>query len=114
MEDRLIGRLGLAVHLRVNHNCEPHLTPRIGQIVRELTGVKLLVVIKNDGARNAEVSDNVAPNEPSHFSDGYRFYDLSLYPFDEIVDRHKKYLRCSIALGKDRGYPVPMWRTAGG
>jgi len=59
MEDRLIGGLGLAIGMRVSHCNEPHLVAQIVAIVREFTGVELPAVVKNDGARNTEASDNV-------------------------------------------------------
>ena len=62
MEDRLIGHLGLAVGLRVSHSREPHLTAEIAQIVRELAGIELPTVIKDDGPWDAEMGDDVSPN----------------------------------------------------
>ena len=100
MEDRLVGRLGLAVGLRVSHSSEPSLAAQVAEIVRELTCVKLLAVVKNDGERNVEASDNVAPNERSNFSSGYGGHDLSLYPFGEVVDCHKKLLALPRSLRK--------------
>ena len=107
MEDRFIGCLGLAVGLRVCHSSEPSLTTQVAEIVSELIGVELLAVIKNDGTRDVEAGDDVPSNEPSHFSGGYRGYGLSLYPFGEVVDRHKKILTCPVTLGKGTRISIP-------
>ena len=74
--------------------------PRVTKIVCELTGVKLPAIIKNDGAMNAEAGDDVSPNKPSHFSGGYRGYGLSLYPFGEVVNRHKNIPALHRSLGE--------------
>jgi len=100
MENGLIGYLELAVGLRVSHNSETHLAAQVAKRVCEFTGVELPTVIKNDGARNAKVGDNVSPNEPSYFSGGYRGYNLDLYPFGEVVNYHKKVLALPRSLGE--------------
>ena len=100
MEDRLIGGLGMAVGLRVSHSCELRFTVQVAKIVCEFTGVELPAVIKNDGARNAEVSDNILPNEPSCLSGSYKGYGLGLYPYGEVVNRHKKVLVLPRSLGE--------------
>jgi len=46
MEDRLIGRLGLAVGLTVSHDSEPCFTAQVAEIDYELTGVELLLLSK--------------------------------------------------------------------
>jgi len=100
MEDGLVGCLGLAIGLKVSHSGEPSLAAQVAEIVREPTGVELLAVIKDDGTRDSKASDNVPSNEPSHFSGGYRGYNLDLYPFGKIVDRHKKVLMLPHSFGK--------------
>ena len=100
MEDRLVGRLGLAVGLRVSNSSELSLAAQVVEIVREPTGVELPAVMKDDGTRDAEAGYDVLPNEPSHFSGGYRGYSLSLYPFGEVVDDHKKVLTLPHSLGE--------------
>ena len=100
MEDRLIGRLGLAIGPRVSHSPEPHLIAQIGQIVCELAGIKLLVVMKDDGLWDAETGDDVSPNEPSYFSCSYRGYGLGFYSFGEVVDCHKKILTLPRSFGE--------------
>ena len=100
MEDRFVGRLRLAIGLSVSHSNESSLVAQTAEIVCESTGVELPAVIKDDGPRDAEASDDVFPNEPSHFSSGYRSYGLSLYPFGEVVHRHKKILTLPRSLGE--------------
>jgi len=108
MEDRLVSRLSLAVGLRVSHSAELSLAAQAVEIVCEPTSVDMPAVIKDDGTRDAEVGDDVPPKEPLHFSGGYRGYSLDLYPFDKVVDRHKKVLTLPRSF-RERAYPFPMW-----
>ena len=100
MEDRLIGGLDLAVGLRVSNSNKLRSAAQVVEMVHKLTGVKLPVVVKNDGARNAEASDNVSSNEPSYPNSGYRGYGLGLYPFCEVVNHYKKVLTLPHSLAK--------------
>jgi len=100
MEDRLIGRLGLTVGLKVCHRSETRLTNLVAEIVREFTGVKLPTVVKNYGTRNAKACDSVLPNELLYFSGGYGGYGLGLYPFGEVAYRYKKVLVLPYSLGE--------------
>jgi len=76
------------------------LVAQVAEIVRELLGVELLVVITDDGTRDAEIGDDVPPNEPSYFSSGYKGYSLVLYPFGKVVDRYKKILTLHHSFGE--------------
>ena len=92
MENRLVGRLGLPIGLRVRHSCEPHLIAQIGQTVYELAGIKLSAVIKDNGPGDAETGDDVSPNEPPYLSSCYRGYSLGFYPLVEVIDCHDEIL----------------------
>jgi len=92
MKDRLVGRLGLAIRLRVSNGGEPSLAAQVTEIVGEFIDVELSAVIEDDGTGNAEASDDVSPNKPSYFSGGYRGYGLDLYPLGEVVHSHKEVL----------------------
>ena len=100
MEDRFIGRVSLAVSLRVSYSSEPCLAAQVADIVRELTGVELPAAIKDDRMRDAETGDDVLSNEPSYFKSGYRGYGLGLYPFGKVVDRQKKILTLPRSFGE--------------
>jgi len=100
MEDRLIGGLSFAVGLGVSHSSEPRLATQVIKIVREFTSVELPAIVKNDGTRDAEAGDGVSPNGLSYLSGGYRGNNLSLYPFGEVVNRHKKVLVLPCSLGE--------------
>ena len=100
MENRLVGPLGLAIRLRVSHGGEPSLAAQAIEIVHEPSGVEFPAITEDDGARNAEAGDDIPPNKPSYFSGGYRGYGLDLYPFDKVVDCHKKVLTLPRSFGE--------------
>jgi len=82
----------LAVGLGVGDNREPGLAPQSAEIVSGLSGVELSAIVENDGARNAEASDDVPPHEPLYFNCSYGGDGFSLYPFSKVVDYHKEIL----------------------
>ena len=91
IEDTLV-HLGLPDGLRANSGGESSLVAQVVETIGELIGVELSTVIEDDGTGDAEVGDDVPPNEPSYFSGGYGGDSLGLYPFDKVVDHNKKIL----------------------
>ena len=87
----------------MGNGSEPGLAPHGAEIVSEFGGIKLSTVIENDGLRN-----DVLPNEPSYLCCGYGGDDFGLYSLSEVVDRHKKYLHCPVALGKGLRMSMPQ------
>ena len=100
MEDGFVGRLGLAVSLRMRHARETGLATQIIEVVRELASVKLPIIVENYGTRDAKLGDDVAPYKFIHLSGGYGFDSLGFDPLGEIVDYHKKVLVLACSLAK--------------
>ena len=90
MENGFVGRLCLAIGLRVGNGSELGLAPHATEVVSELSGVELFAVVENDGMRNAEVSDDVLSYEASYFSCSYGGDGFSLYPLGEVVNHHEE------------------------
>jgi len=108
IEDRLVGRLGLAVGLGVSNGSEPSLVAQVAGTVNEPIGVKLYVVIKDNGTRDAEASDDVPPNKPPYFNGGYGGYGLGLYPLTEVIHCYKEIIGWPVALGKWSRMSIPQ------
>jgi len=79
----------------VDNGREPSLAPQSAEVVSELSSVELSATVENDGARNAEASDDVPPYEPSYFSRSCGGDGLGFYPLNEVVNSHKKILTLS-------------------
>jgi len=92
VENRLVGRLSLAVGLRVSNGGEPSLATQIAEVVSEPIGIEVPAIIKDDGTGDAEASNDVLPNELSYFSGGDGGDSLSLNPLGEVVHCYKKIL----------------------
>ena len=69
MENGLVSRLGLTIGLKVDDGGEPSLIPQGTKIISELSSVELSTIIKDYGMGNAEMSDEVPPDEPSHLTE---------------------------------------------
>jgi len=113
MENGFVGRLCLAIGLRVGNGSELGLAPHATEVVSELSGVELFAVVENDGMRNAEASDNVPPYKPSYFGRSYEGDNLDLYRLGEVVNHHKEIFalpRCIGERAKDIHTPSSEWQ----
>jgi len=81
VQDGLIGCLGLTISLGMHHGREAGLAAQVVAIVRELASVKLLAIVEDYDARDAESGNYVAP-------------------YGEVVHRHKKVLTLACGFGK--------------
>ena len=104
MEDRLIGYLFLTVSLVVGNIDELGLAPQGATIVGDLCSIKLPFVVKDHGARDAEVSNDVLPYEPSHFSSSDGGDSFGFDPSGEVVYYYKKIFALTCCLGKRPEY----------
>jgi len=100
MEDGFVGYLCLAVGLGVGNGAELSLAPQDAEVVSELSGIELSAIIENNGARNAEETDDVPPYETSYFGCSYGGDGFGLYPLGEVIDRHKEILALSCCFRK--------------
>ena len=100
IENGLVGPLDLAVCLGVSNGGELGLAAQVTEIVGELIGIELPVIIKDDSTGDVEASDDVPPNEPSYFSSGDGSDGFGLYPLGKVVDRYKEILSLHYSLGE--------------
>jgi len=107
MEDRLIGRFGLAIGMGMSNGGELSLATQIAKIVSVPIGIELPAVIKDDSTGDAEGSDDVLPNEPSYFGGGDGGDGFGLYPLGEVVYRYKEILSLHRSLGERPRISIP-------